>query len=118
MAEEIDPCSVAHGAVPSAQAATATSAASSADAFLAPDRTLIAVFAGPVAAYLLRYGTDAGYRTLLVEPDPGRAVGVRLDEQAAEPGVGGVAQQERGDRRGEHRDQRAIGGEEAAAQGR
>jgi xanthine dehydrogenase accessory factor len=78
MAEEIDSCSVAHGAVPGTQAATATSAASSQDAFLAPDRTLIAVFASPVAAYLLRYGTDAGYRALLVEPDPARADGAKM----------------------------------------
>ena len=47
-----------------------------------------------------------------------RLHGFRLDEQAAEPGVGGVAEQERGHRRGEHRDQRAIGGEEAAADDR
>ena len=78
MAEEIDPCSVAHGAVPGTQAATATSAASSPAGFLAPDRTLIAVFASPVAGFLLRYGTDAGYRALLVEPDPGRATGAKM----------------------------------------
>lgn len=32
-------------------------------------RVLIAVFATPVARYLLRYAADAGYQTLLVEPD-------------------------------------------------
>jgi xanthine dehydrogenase accessory factor len=39
---------------------------------LPPDadaRTLIAVFASPVAAYLLHFGRDAGFRTVLVEPD-------------------------------------------------
>jgi len=36
-------------------------------------RTLVAVFASPVAAYLLRYGQDAGFRPVLVEPDPERA---------------------------------------------
>ena len=36
-------------------------------------RTLIAVFASPVAGYLLRYGRDAGFRPVLVEPDPERA---------------------------------------------
>jgi xanthine dehydrogenase accessory factor len=37
------------------------------------ERTLIAVFASPVAEYLLRYGKDAGFRPVLVEPDPQRA---------------------------------------------
>ncbi|WP_250562086.1 XdhC family protein [Sphaerisporangium fuscum] len=36
-------------------------------------RTLVAVFASPVAEYLLRYGVDLGYRVLLLEPDPERA---------------------------------------------
>jgi xanthine/CO dehydrogenase XdhC/CoxF family maturation factor len=35
-------------------------------------RTLIAIFASPVAEYLLRYGADAGFRTVLVEPDTDR----------------------------------------------
>ncbi|MCP2253927.1 XdhC Rossmann domain-containing protein [Prauserella aidingensis] len=35
-------------------------------------RTLIAVFATPVADYLLRYAADAGFRALLVEPDAKR----------------------------------------------
>ena len=30
---------------------------------------LVAVFATPVADYLLRYAADAGYRVVLVEPD-------------------------------------------------
>jgi xanthine dehydrogenase accessory factor len=47
-------CEVAHGNVP----------------VPAEDRTLIAVFANPVAEYLLRYAADAGYRPVLVEPDP------------------------------------------------
>jgi xanthine dehydrogenase accessory factor len=34
------------------------------------DRLLVAVFASPVASFLLRYAADAGYRTVLVEPDP------------------------------------------------
>jgi xanthine dehydrogenase accessory factor len=46
-------CDVAHGVAPGP----------------ADGRALIAVFAGPVADYLLRYAADAGYRTVLVEPD-------------------------------------------------
>ena len=42
------------------------------------DRTLVAVFATPVAGYLLRYAADAGYRGLLVEPDEARAAGARM----------------------------------------
>jgi xanthine/CO dehydrogenase XdhC/CoxF family maturation factor len=36
-------------------------------------RTLVAIFASPVAAHLLRYAKDAGYRPVLVEPDEARA---------------------------------------------
>jgi xanthine dehydrogenase accessory factor len=50
-------CDVAHGAAP-APAST---------------RTLVAVFDSPVARYLLRYAGDAGFRPVLVEPDPERA---------------------------------------------
>src|SRR5258708_29032504 len=50
-------CAVAHGAVPAP----------------AEGKVLAAVFASPVASYLLRYGADAGYRVILVEPDPERA---------------------------------------------
>lgn len=39
------------------------------------ERTLVAVFASPVAGYLLRYGADMGYRGLLLEPDEARAAG-------------------------------------------
>jgi len=49
-------CAVAHGDAP-------------ADV---PDRTLVAVFASPVARYLLAYAADLGYRTLLVDPDADR----------------------------------------------
>jgi len=67
MAEEIDSCSVAHGAAPAAAASSQTT-----------DRTLVAVFASPVSAYLLRYATDAGFRGLLVEPDADRAAGAAM----------------------------------------
>ena len=36
--------------------------------------TLIAVFASPVAEYLLRYGADLGYRPVLLDPDPDRTL--------------------------------------------
>jgi xanthine dehydrogenase accessory factor len=51
-----DSCAVAHGDV-----ATATQT-----------RTLVTVFASPVADYLIRYGNDLGYRTVLVEPERAR----------------------------------------------
>jgi xanthine dehydrogenase accessory factor len=38
-------------------------------------RTLVAVFASPVAEFLLRYGSDVGYRPVLLEPDAERAGG-------------------------------------------
>lgn len=48
-----DSCDVAHGAVvPDAKT-----------------RTLVAVFATPVAEHLLRYGADLGYQTVLVDPE-------------------------------------------------
>jgi xanthine dehydrogenase accessory factor len=59
-----DSCAVAHGTVASAPA---------------PDKVLAAVFATPVASYLLRYGADVGYRTILIEPDPERAKAVDAD---------------------------------------
>jgi len=45
----------------------------------AEDKVLVAVFASPVASYLLRYGADAGYRAVLVEPDPGRSQSLAPD---------------------------------------
>jgi len=36
-------------------------------------RTLVAVFASPVASYLMHFARDAGYRAVLVEPDMTRA---------------------------------------------
>jgi xanthine dehydrogenase accessory factor len=39
------------------------------------ERTLVAVFASPVAGYLLRYAADMGFRGLLLEPDEVRASG-------------------------------------------
>jgi xanthine dehydrogenase accessory factor len=53
-------CDIAHGAAPAPT----------------QGRVLVAVFASPVAELLLRYGRDADYRPVLVEPDPERAKAV------------------------------------------
>ncbi|MBO3752808.1 XdhC family protein [Streptosporangiaceae bacterium NEAU-GS5] len=45
------------------------------------ERTLVAVFASPVAGVLLRFAAETGYRTLLLEPDQSRSL----------PGVKAVA---------------------------
>src|ERR1039458_9555731 len=68
--EEDPACAVAHGAVTPAASAAMTAGAREAGA-----RTLVAVFASPVAGYLLRYGADMGFRGLLLEPDQARAAG-------------------------------------------
>jgi xanthine dehydrogenase accessory factor len=55
---EHDPaCAVAHGSVPSAA-----------------ERTLVAVFATPVAGCLLRLGAELGFTTYLYDPDPERSL--------------------------------------------
>lgn len=72
MPDESEACAVAHA--PVAGTASAAAAASPGSA----DRTLVAVFASPVAAFLLRYAADAGYRGVLIEPDPGRAAGAAI----------------------------------------
>ena len=76
-------CAVAHShAAPSpdeiAHGATATPA---------DDRVLIAVFASPVAEFLLRYGSDAGFLPVLVEPDPERARAATPAAGKIEPGI-------------------------------
>jgi xanthine/CO dehydrogenase XdhC/CoxF family maturation factor len=43
----------------------------------ADEKTLIAAFASPVAEFLLHFASDAGYRVVLLEPDPGRAAGAQ-----------------------------------------
>jgi xanthine dehydrogenase accessory factor len=59
-----DSCAVAHGDVDGPAAGT---------------KTLVAVFASPVSAYLIKYGNDLGFRTVLVEPERAR---VSNDEAA------------------------------------
>ena len=84
MTEESDACAVAHGAAPAVTVGPAPAAVPAAPqaraSSTAPsgDRTLIAVFAGPVSGYLLRYAADAGYRALLVEPDAARADAAKM----------------------------------------
>ena len=54
--DSADPnCDVAHGKAP----------------LPVSTRTLVAVFASPVARFLLSYARDAGYRPVLVDPDAG-----------------------------------------------
>jgi len=48
-----------------------------------PERTLVAVFASPVAGYLLHFARDLGFRTVLIEPDARRAESVRQHADAA-----------------------------------
>jgi xanthine dehydrogenase accessory factor len=62
--DEDSACAVAHGAAPASDEPSATG-----------ERTLVAVFASPVAGYLLRYGADLGFRGFLLEPDAARAAG-------------------------------------------
>ncbi len=65
-ATEDPACDVAHGLAPPPEV----------------NRTLVAVFASPVARVLLHFAGDTGFRPVLVEPDPGRAgegpAGVRV----------------------------------------
>jgi xanthine dehydrogenase accessory factor len=69
--DEDEACAVAHSPVAPASATAGAGAGRGA----AGERTLVAVFASPVAGYLLRYGADMGFRGLLLEPDEARAAG-------------------------------------------
>ncbi|HWG02403.1 MAG TPA: XdhC family protein [Trebonia sp.] len=89
MPHENEACAVAHSPVPAAGAQGVSPQAAGSDAAVArgAGRMLVAVFASPVAAFLLRYGADAGYRGLLVEPDPGRAAGAAISGLPVVPAV-------------------------------
>jgi xanthine dehydrogenase accessory factor len=52
------------------------------------DRLLVAVFASPVSAFLLRYAADLGFRTVLVEPDADRVA----TDHRADVTAGGFAE--------------------------
>jgi xanthine dehydrogenase accessory factor len=67
-------CDVAHGTAPAPT----------------EDRVLVAVFATPVASYLLRYGADVGYRPVLIEPDAERAKEAAADGFELADGLAGV----------------------------
>jgi xanthine dehydrogenase accessory factor len=68
--DDEDPaCAVAHGTAPTLRSPQTLQGAARA----AGDRTLIAIFASPVASYLLRFGAELGFRGLLLEPDEARA---------------------------------------------
>jgi xanthine dehydrogenase accessory factor len=81
MADENESCAVAHTPVPAAGPQTGRAADPH------PGRALVAVFASPVSAYLLRYAADAGFRGVLVEPDAGRAAGAAMTGVAVVPAV-------------------------------
>lgn len=61
MTQDDHACAVAHGTASEAPGGTGP--------------VLVAVFASPVAGYLLRYGRDLGFTCLVVEPDAARASG-------------------------------------------
>jgi xanthine/CO dehydrogenase XdhC/CoxF family maturation factor len=73
-AAEDPACAVAHGAGPTPDEIAHGAPA----AGPGHDRMLVAVFASAVSGFLLRYAADAGYRTLLVEPDEARAAEARM----------------------------------------
>jgi xanthine/CO dehydrogenase XdhC/CoxF family maturation factor len=83
--DEDPACAVAHGE--SVPGADADAVAHGHAAGGTVDRTLVAVFASPVADFLLRFGADLGFRTLLLEPDAERAarLGGTGAEVVAEP---------------------------------
>jgi xanthine dehydrogenase accessory factor len=72
-------CEVAHGTAPPHGAASAPG----------QEKVLVAVFATPVAEFLLRYAADAGYRAVLVEPDPKRSRAAKAAGQVMADGLDG-----------------------------
>ena len=67
----VDACAVAHGDAPAHEDVS---------------RTLVVVFANPVAEFLLHFAHDVGFHTVLVEPDASRAGKIKnADEVRADP---------------------------------
>jgi xanthine/CO dehydrogenase XdhC/CoxF family maturation factor len=67
-------CGPAHGHADQAAPGNADAIAHGYAEAPAARRTLIAVFASPVARFLLSYARDAGFSPVLVDPDPDHAV--------------------------------------------
>ncbi len=55
------------------------------------EKVLVAVFATPVARFLMQYASDAGYRAVLVEPDPDRARAAKGEGAVLADGMDGFA---------------------------
>jgi xanthine/CO dehydrogenase XdhC/CoxF family maturation factor len=72
-----DPDAIAHGHAPAAT----------------EEKLLVAVFASPVASFLLRYAADVGYRTVLAEPDPEKARTASAAGATVAAGVASLATQ-------------------------
>lgn len=70
--DEDPACAVAHGDADAVAPGDADAAAPGSAPAPVDGRTLVAVFASPVARSLLHFARDAGFRTVLVEPDPDR----------------------------------------------
>jgi xanthine dehydrogenase accessory factor len=68
-----------HGHAAESDCATAHGEVAGDGAARHPAGTLVAVYAGPVAEVLLRWGRELGYRTVLVDPDPARPTPAHLD---------------------------------------
>jgi xanthine dehydrogenase accessory factor len=58
---------------------------------LPEEKVLVAVFATPVASFLLKYASDAGFRAVLVEPDPGLAAAAKADGADLADSIDGFA---------------------------
>ena len=72
MVDEDPACAVAHGDADAVARGDADAIAHGDAVVAAGGRTLVAVFASPVARSLLHFARDAGFRTVLVEPEPER----------------------------------------------
>ncbi|WP_084369418.1 XdhC family protein [Microbispora sp. ATCC PTA-5024] len=71
-ADEDPACAVAHGGAAVEDPACAV--AHGGAAVEETGRTLVAVFASPIAGHLLRFGVELGFRPILLEPDRARTV--------------------------------------------